>query len=98
PDPAVAPQQAMAALAVGVVHCEVEERDPTELVGVGVLEREVVVFGIEIDEELDRAHPLRPIAQHRGRYIGPPERSRHLVRRDLATTERPLREIPQWRL
>ena len=88
-------QQAVAALAVGVVDHDVERGHPAELVAVVLEQREVVVLGIVLDEPLHAADAGRSVAQHRVGDDVPAERVGDLVRRDLAVTQRAAREVPE---
>ncbi len=53
--------QAVAALAVGVVHEHVEHGELAEPVGVGLEQREVVLVGVVVDEALHRTDAERPV-------------------------------------
>ena len=87
--------QAVPALAVGVVDHDVERGHAAELVAVVVEQREVVLFGIVLDEPLHHPDAGRAVAQHRVGHDVPAERLRHLARRDLAMAQRAAREVPQ---
>src|SRR5262249_40228229 len=89
-------EQAVAALAIGVVGDEIEETHPLELRPVlGLLPQgEVVLLEIGIDEELEGAFAVRPVALDRERHEPPPERLREMPRRELALVE-PARKIPE---
>ena len=60
-----------------------------------VEQREVVLFGIVLDEPLHHPDAGRAVAQHGVGHDVPAERLRHLVRRDLAVAQRAAREVPQ---
>ena len=62
-DPSVLRQEAVTGLAVRVVRDEVEERDPSELVGSLVPHREVVLVLVERHEPLHRTRPVRSVPQ-----------------------------------
>src|SRR4051812_25416737 len=88
----------MAALAVGVVHDRVEQRDlPIDVVA-ALTQREEVLGRIELHEALEGSQTLRPVAQDGWRHARPAERTRHRVRGDLAAAERSVGEIPERRL
>ena len=62
----------------------------------GILaEREVVALEIRVDEQLERAFAERSVTREGGRDETPAERFGEQVRGDLATRQRPVREIPQ---
>ena len=98
-DPAVEPEEAMAALAVGVVAHEVEGAHPPQLVVVRLVlvEREVVLLEVSIDEELHRPAAERPVAEDREGDEAPAERFGQLVGSHLAVVE-PGGEVPQGSL
>ena len=84
------------ALAVGVVREHVEGGELSEAVMVGFDQREVVLFGVVLDEALhgsDAEWPLLP--EHGHRHDTPAERARQLVRGHLALAERAVGEVPQ---
>jgi hypothetical protein len=97
PDVAIVVEQAVTALAIGVVGDEVEHRHHAQRVVVaGVLEqREVVLGEVGVDEALVRPAAVGSVvARHRLRNHGPPERGREDVRRDLAAIEA-VGKVPQ---
>ena len=65
-------EQAVAGLAIGVVHHDVEQRHAAELVRALVPHREEVLRRVELHEALDRARALRPVAQDGRRTVGQP--------------------------
>src|SRR5882724_715332 len=96
PDAAVGPEQAVAALAVGVVGDQIEGADPGELIAVrGLLtEREVVLREVRGHELLQRALAVGPVAPHREGHEPPAERLREVIRGQLALEEAG-RKIPE---
>jgi hypothetical protein len=58
-------------------------------------QREVVLFGVVLDEALHHPGPGRAVAQHRVGDDAPPQRLRKLVRGDLAQRECAPREVPE---
>src|SRR5438876_1114549 len=99
PDAAVGSEQAVAALAVGVVGDQIERADPGELITVrGLLaEREVVLGEVRVHELLQRAFAVGPIAPHREGHEPPAERLREVIRGQLALEEAG-RKIPEGAL
>src|SRR2546425_8101113 len=89
PDAAVGSEQAVAALAVGVVGDQVEDADAREPVAVrGLLaEREVVLLEVRLHELLQRALAVGSLAPYRERHQPPAERLRQVVRGQLALEE-----------
>ena len=81
-------------LAVRVVDDGVERRDATEVVGVVVLQGEVVLSAVVLDEQLHRPDPFWSVTQDGRRDRRPPQRPSHFIRCDLAVAERALGEVP----
>src|SRR6266536_2505610 len=98
PDSSPGTEEAVPALAVGVVGDHVEGGDGPELIRVPVAEGEEEVFEVGFDEDLNRPGAVRSVAKDRGRHRWPPERRRQEVRGDLTTGQRARGEVPQWSL
>src|SRR5438445_351613 len=99
-DGAVLAEQAVAALAVGVVGDQVEGADALEaLVMLGALaQREVVLLEVGGDEALQRALAVRSLlAAHRERHHVPAEGLREVPGGQLAAEEAG-RKVPEWPL
>src|SRR5467141_2559100 len=96
PDAAVGAEQAVAALAVGVVGDEIEGADAGEPLAVlrRLAEREVVLAEVRVNELLQRALAIGAVTPNGERDQPPVERLREVIRRQLALEE-PRREIPQ---
>jgi hypothetical protein len=94
-DPSVLAEEAVPGLAVGVVDDEVEHRDPTELLGEPLGEREVVLLGVRRDEQLDGSDAERTVAEDGRRHVRPSERARDEVGGDLPGAQRALGEVPE---
>src|SRR4029450_9950337 len=90
------PEEAVPALAVGIVGEEVEEADAAEGVVVRRVlhQAEVVLFEVGMDEELERPLTVRPLARDGKRDQPPAERFREHVGGELALPQA-WREIPQ---
>ena len=86
---AVPSEEAVAALAVGVVRDEIEGADARQ--GRAVLralaEREVVLLELGVDEQLDRAWAVRALARQRWRHQSKAEGLRQVVGGHLAPVE-----------
>ncbi len=93
----VAVEQAVPALAVGVVDQQVEHRDGAQLlveVGVVLEHREVVLLVVGVDEPLERALAERAVTDHRRRNDPQPHRFGQAERRGLPPVEAGS-EVPQ---
>jgi hypothetical protein len=83
-------------LAVGVVRHDVERGKDEEVLEPLLDEREVVLVGVVLDEELKRPDAHRRVApQHSGRDDPPSRRLAHEIGSNLARRERSGREVPQ---
>ncbi len=94
-EPSIRREQAVPGLAVAVVRDDVEERDPTEVVGPFVAHRQVVTSaGSNSTKSCTEPSPWGRRAG-RSAAPGPAEGLGRDVRGDLAATERALGEVPQ---
>ena len=92
-------EEDVTAFSVGVVAEQVEEHNGLEELPVSLGEVEVMIFGIVIDELLERTRTVRAIVAECGeRDKVKAKRFTDQVRGDFASCEAVLREIPEWLL
>ena len=93
---AVSPEEAVPALAVGVVRDEIEGAEARERRAMlrALAEREVVLLELGVDEQLDGARAVRALARERRRDQAEAEGLGQAVGGHLAPVE-PSREVPE---
>ena len=98
-DPSVEPEQAVAALAVGVVADEIEGAHRAELgvVGLVLVQGEVVLLEVGLDELLHRSDAEWSVAADRERHEVPAQRLGQLVGGHLSVVQA-RREVPEGTL
>jgi hypothetical protein len=95
PQAAVRSLQAMSCLAITVARHDVERGDGREIGLPSLPEREVVLAGIVLHEELHRALAVWTVAEDRRRNVRPAQCLGELIGGDLALAQRSLLEVPQ---